>query len=211
MPYYDDESDESYGSSSTTTSGGCSFGSDDLFAIGCSPGSYDSKKSRNRYEEAFEPVCAHSGTPYPISQRKIDEVSYLSHSNSHEPICCRDKAVADMIRYNSREPSDTEIAALDRLHAAMTKDRFRDWPSDLTIKMFPDLDTVFFGGRLWGNTTVEWSDDANHTRGAWGCTTSSDRTGQAEIMLNAKHILVKPGASTPAKMAWSTLLHEMCQ
>jgi len=71
---------------------------------------------------------------------------------------------------------------------------------------------VFFGGWLLGNTTVEWGDDPiKLTPSVWGFTELANRTGQCRIVLNAKGILVKPKISTPAKQAWATLLHEMCQ
>lgn len=209
MPRYNYESDRGY--ESGYESGGCSFGPDDyLFPIGCSSGSYDREEGWDRYEEAFEPVYANRGTQYPCSQDTLNKVQRLSRPNRKTPVCCSDKAVEDMIRYNSREPARGERAALDRLHAAMTNDHLDDWPPDLTIKIFANLDLVFFGGHLLGNTTVEWrGDEAGFQElEVWGCTTWwSHQKGQACISLNARELLLNPAVSTPAMQAWSTLLH----
>ncbi len=213
-PYYVDGSDRSYDTEtiSSETSGGCGFGSDNIYNIGCSSGSCPSREDWDKYHKAFRTVKADRGAQYPCSQRKLDEVQYLSHSNTHRPVCCTRKAVADAIRYNSEEPDTARRAAIGRLQAAMTVERLDDWPPDLTIKMFADLDVVFFGGWLLGNTTVEWGDDPiKLPPNVWGFTEWANRTGQCRIVLNAKGILVKPKISTPAKQAWATLLHEMCQ
>ena len=194
--------------SSESSIGTCSFGSDD-FAIGLDEGPPHRNDNYARYKNAFKPVRADRGAQYPCYQQILDLLRRPNRPNTYHGVCCPRKMVADMIKQNDRPPTPKEHAAIARLHSALSKVNMDDWPPELSIKMFSDLDIVFFGGWLLGNTTVEWSDNCGGPL-TWAAT-ALPMTGKAHIMLNAKSILIRPIRSTPAKQSWATLLHEMCQ
>ena len=82
--------------------------------------------------------------------------------------------------------------------------------------MFPDLDLVFFDGRLKGNVSVNWVShhDVDVGFGRNGITIpyarfgSNPEGGQCEIKLNASKIL-RASEAKLFELIWMVLVHEM--
>lgn len=117
-----------------------------------------------------------------------------------------------------RRPSSAERAAITNL-AYVVQDRTYRYHPDIIVKVFNDLDTVFFGGRLHGNVVVSW---ANSTQCAGfqqeigsrflGITQGNlpGEQGQARICLNPREIFLENTAKEiPLRAMFCTLLHEV--
>lgn len=101
-----------------------------------------------------------------------------------------------------------EAAALGRLQDELEDVKQICWGPDIIIKMFADLDLVFFGGWLYGNVIVQRVEEAELPR-AWGKTTpvgGNHDYDRVLISLNADHIL---GCSKPFRQMMETTLHGM--
>lgn len=77
--------------------------------------------------------------------------------------------------------------------------------------MFADLDIVFFEGCLLGDVRVGW-ERSLIVEGAYGIV-SHQIAGQCRISLDAEKIYLHNHLEplTCGKVAWMTMLHEMCQ
>ncbi len=148
---------------------------------------------------------------YPCSQAILDKVQYLSFTSKDWDAVNINQAVSDALLYNSREPDSTRRRLIERIKTVMTGPQKYDWQPTLTIKMFYDLDRVFFGGWLIGNAFVEWSDDKDFMLPTkYGRCFPASHSGKCYILLSAYTLLSDP-MEGPTKQCWSTLLHEMCQ
>lgn len=159
-------------------------------------------------EEAFYPVDARHATPYPCRQRDLD---VIRHHPSHNrgPWVSQRQATMEIVQQNDfrRRPPSYEREAIRRLFDAVHDAARYSWGSDLVIKSFLDLDTVFFGGALRGYVRVSWKGREGFGDEEQGHTTDCSRTKHALINLNAEAILLD---SDPFKSMFSTVLHEMC-
>ena len=117
-----------------------------------------------------------------------------------------------------RRPSFAERTAIPNL-AYVIHDRNYRYHPDIVVKVFNDLDTVFFGGRLHGNVIVSW---ANSTQRAelrkeigsrfLGSTQGNlpGEQGQARICLNPREMFLENLANEiPLRAMFCTLLHEV--
>lgn len=94
-----------------------------------------------------------------------------------------------------------EINALQWLQRGIRRARDRPWFPDLIIKMFHDIDIVFFHNCLTGNVVLCWGhydlppNISNRAEKLYAHTTAGGNSrprvsqGQAQIMLNARPIL----------------------
>lgn len=82
-----------------------------------------------------------------------------------------------------------------------------NWGPDLIIKMFADLDLVFFKGKLLGDAVVGWRDiSMDRYAECW-----SLPHGQARINLNRAPLCMRlPGDAPEFFQMFGTMLHEMC-
>ncbi len=85
-------------------------------------------------------------------------------------------------------------------------------------KMIPDIDLIFFGGRLLGNVIVKWADDdwcarQGHSPNVLGITWPSragdGSAGQIQVHLNASGSLLDGGRVPGFRGSWLILLHEL--
>ena len=176
------------------------------------------ERRRQLYEDALREVRKDEGTPYPCRQSDLDDYRPSSHVfRPYAPYVSPDQACTDAVHQNTRKRkrSPKEQDAIDRLFGAVIEAE-KDWTPDLIIKMFADLDIVFFGGHLRGNVFVKWYKPKSYAKRAmdpqphsWGCTLFPT-PGMAHICLNAKQILVDSIIKSPFRQMWSTMLHEMC-
>lgn len=161
-------------------------------------------------EEIARPVDAHDGTPYLCSQEDLDMVHQHPGLN-HRLFVSRSQATREVVGCNNlrRTLSSYETDAIRRLKHAIFNVSRSPWGLDLIIKMFLDLDAVFFGGVLRGYVCVSWRarsffPDAERSLGTtWSCS----RPGHAVIYLNAEEIILGPN---PFPNMCATMLHEMC-
>lgn len=159
-------------------------------------------------EEAFNPVDAHYGTPYPCRQRDLDIVRHPPGYNPAPQVSQR-QATLEVVQLNDlrRRLSTEESEAIHRLSDAIDCATRYTWGPDLVIKSFLDLDVVFFGGALQGSIGVSWESCEVFPAGGLGRTRNCSPPGHAQISLNAEVILL---GRDPFKTMFSTILHEMC-
>lgn len=178
------------------------------------PGQYETPARRDLYEWCLSHrVSTSRGTPYPCDPYDLDECTFGSDRpprSTHS----RNSATANLENFlHPDAPIDSAVhAAVTRLRAAL---RIHDWKPDLVIKAFTDLDTVFFGGKLRGHTTIHWYGASwwmQHLRSPQGhnrflgCTYYLDRR-KARIHLNAWKILLD--TRNAKAVMWGVMLHEM--
>ena len=121
------------------------------------------------------------------------------------------EAMQELVACNSetrrREDfSRSELDAMNRLSAVVECAATGSWTPDVIVKMFADLDLVFFNGRLLGNVYVRWD---NVRRENFGETAYCD-FNRALIRLHSKGIFRVRRVYTSFKLMFSTMLHEMC-
>ena len=129
------------------------------------------------------------------------------------------EATSEIVWHNkeTRKVAPTESAVTDRLlDAVLDPEEYRYGPN-IIVKAFPNLDLVFFKGRLRSNVCVQWASDKYFQQwqvppGAWGFSVRPQRgeSGQCLVKLNAKTILLDPSTDTSFKTMFGTMLHEMC-
>lgn len=159
-------------------------------------------------EKAFNPVDAHSGTPYPCQQRDLDIVRHHPGYNPAPRVSQR-QATLEIVQHNDlrRRLSSEERDAIHRLSDAIYNAARYPWGPDLVIKSFLDLDIVFFGGALQGSIGVTWKSREFFRGHELGITQICSTPGHAQVRLNAEGILLH---RDPFKTMFSTILHEMC-
>ena len=157
------------------------------------------------------PVQVHSGTLYPCSPQQLASYRHIRGPNRQRRVHA-EQATREIVLRNSenRRESDfeqTEWEAMERLSRGVEQSRATGWSPDIIIKMFADLDLVFFNGALLGNITLCWREMEPDLFGL----TSSRPGNQADIMLNPLSILLRRGVySNPFCQMFQTTLHEMC-
>ena len=170
-----------------------------------------SSARERRYQAAFREyfVCAHTGTPYPCSQRDINETYDFSQDNQRALVSAT-RANREIVEHNEpRRPiSSRERDAGRRILSALDEARLGHWGPDLITKCFLDLDTVFFGGVLRGNVRMDWDTWEQHIRPGDLGATGDPEPGRADIHLNAKMILLNH--AEPLEAMFTVILHEMC-
>lgn len=162
------------------------------------------------------PQAPHTPAPKEISTA----TKTWTHSN-HAPSISRTEATADLVSHNDplkRHVCHAEMAAEARLQEACHWAHSHPWLPDLMIKMFADIDLVFYGGYLLGNVGIKWVDDEKARRKVGyeaGCREYSrctrGRRGQAKIRLNSNRLLMgtADGTDLSFNKMWETTLHEM--
>ncbi len=159
---------------------------------------------------ALRLVHVNRGTLYPCTQATLEKTQRHCRKNRTRFV---DNAelVSEAIAINQK-PSRARQAASRRILNAITQPT-EEWQGDLIIKMFADLDVVFFDGCLLGNVCVKWV-PSKYSGGhsCWGVTTPERANNrQCTIELSAEMIFLRPTCTTPGKQIWATILHEMCQ
>lgn len=103
-----------------------------------------------QHRRAFGTLYARQGTPCPCTQATLDKLQRLPLKNDMKAVCLG-TAVTETIEINSeKKPSPAKRATIDRLLAAIARPTV-EWEADIIIKMFSDLDTVFFDSYLTRN------------------------------------------------------------
>lgn len=154
---------------------------------------------RKRYISHYDLPSSLTGTEYPCDQKDLDNYQNLTRKN-HAASVSREKATDDLVKHNdSGRENEAVLAAEKRIQAACNK-KDEPWLPDLIIKMFADLDLVFFGGYLLGNVEIKWVNDRkvedhvgeDHPQPGYTEWFSEhhERPGQAKIRLNATRILM---------------------
>jgi hypothetical protein len=178
---------------------------------------------RKKYKQALK-NCRNPehGTPYPYTREELDCIRTSRRERTkHGPYVHLHRATDSIVRRNdpdTRGPySDEEMRIASRI-AKANYDAESDWGPDLIIKMFFDLDRLFFGGYLSGKVCVEWamgcrvvgskSDDWCYLL---GITTDHEHTpcGRVRVRLNADAIILCHKVKQPYRQAWCTMLHEL--
>ncbi|KAK4695621.1 hypothetical protein P7C71_g2166, partial [Lecanoromycetidae sp. Uapishka_2] len=175
------------------------------------------------FDEAFLPVCLDEGTPYPVAQSLLDKALSFS-TEPRAAFVHPNEAVADIVWRNKedRRLTTTESNAIDRLSEALQPiHQMEGWSPDIFIKMFPDIDTVFFGGALLGNVLIKWespdskffeqSDDVDQPP---ICVIEFPQTddndladGQCRIWINAENVFMY--ALDPFNLTWMLLMNKL--
>lgn len=175
------------------------------------------ERAYEMYEEALIPFSTRGGTPYFCTQADIEfhALGYLPDRTG--PFKYQRDATAEIVEHNSlrRSPGRSEVRAIQRLqHIISWVDAHNNFSPDLAIKMFRDLDRVFFCGRLSGSVAMRWAPYFPGALGrrTYGRTTSEPGTpGIAMIQLSAETIILKTrNIRERLEHMFKTLLHEMC-
>lgn len=200
-------------------------------------------------DAALRPVLLDEGTSYPVEQSLLDKALNFS-TGPHAPFVHPVEAIKEHNRTSRRyvnhpafwpswdvkfeetkaniksgySPTVTEDRAIDRLTTALEEvDLPSGWTPALIIKMFPDIDTVFFGGALLGKVLIRWqaadydnnynrrSEGADRAPTCWlenpGKGSSDIADGQCRIWMNAAEIFRQ--LEDPFKLTWRLLLHNL--
>ena len=129
------------------------------------------------------------------------------------------RATQDIVRKN--DPA-TDRGYLDedmligRRIAKAVYEAEEDWSPGLIIKMFMDLDRLFFMGSLIGKVKFEWVDGDKMAANSSGRSNigltfppNSDDTGRVKVWLNADLIILSKDSKQPFRQMWSTILHKL--
>ena len=175
---------------------------------------------KSLHQASSDRFYADSGSPYPCSQSELDfhhQGRFLRENRG--PFVSLSRATEEVMVQNDerRRPSFDERRAILNLEYAIHDHNFVYHP-DIIVKVFNDLDTLFFGGRLSGNVLVSWP---NSTQCAeletteprllrWTDGFTPGEQGQARIYLNPNTIFLgKPANEDPLRKMFSTLIHEV--
>lgn len=168
--------------------------------------------AQRMYEEAFLPVSCRSGTPYPCAQSEID----ITNSHNVYPYVGGTQtteygAAQEIVGHNSmyRVPGSLEEEAIINLQYMRRALRAQhdEFGPDLAIKVFRDLDRVFFAGKLYGRCSVQWDDLDEVYATAYSLLR---RPGVALILLSVRGIILMTPKDAMLRQLFKTLLHEMC-
>lgn len=148
----------------------------------------------------------------PTSQAELDWVTNRARSSQKGPFKAHRVISEEVVRINANpHPGSRTGRALDNLQNLFEWTRAHGFHADFPFKIFPDLDTAFFAGRLTENISIVWAVEGILSGGILGATTT-DYPGQAHIGLSASAIHLRGGVSTRRmiELTVSTMLHEMC-
>ena len=179
----------------------------------------------------FRPSRTDQGIPYPCLQSELDfhRLPSFPYPNQSSPVNAT-IATYEILWHNDpcRTIMPAETAAITRLQNLLQAFKIEkyEFAPDLAVKIFSDLDTVIFGGKLKGSVMVKWyfmeerdptltviDEDGNALQGvALGfCSkTRSWERGQRRIFLNAHSVLESQHHQTWLEMVRGAMLHEMC-
>ena len=179
--------------------------------------------SEEAYNQAFTPFHTDTGTPYPCSQNDLDAHKDCFFRNpNHHTFVSAISATREIILHNhtTRRVPPIELIAIDNLQRVIYFVQKRmDFSPDLAIKMFADLDLIFFCGRLQDHVIVQCvkaSDCTNMAASRGGQMAATiplpDKRGKCLIRLNADLLLLQQDYEDddPLRLILATLLHEMC-
>ena len=124
-------------------------------------------------------------------------------------------AAQEIVRWNSTPPSSSHLkSAITRLRDVVYDIRAgKEWSPELMTLIFPDLDLVFFGGKLSMNVNANWATNEfwPGMQDHYGLTFRWPENRQhAVILLSLKNILRGEGRDCGSfARLWETVLHEM--
>lgn len=159
---------------------------------------------------AFYPAHTDFGTPYPCDPQHLASYRQLPGPNRQRQVSALE-AMQELVSRNSElrcrgEFRRSERAAMKRLTAGVEQSAELGWGPDLIVKMFADLDLVFFNGKLLGNVCIFWQILSPIVVGD----TLRLPGNQARIRLNPQQMFLSPHVESPFKAMFSAMLHEMC-
>lgn len=168
----------------------------------------DTRQNRVLAEMAFEPIEVDTGTYYPCYEEDLAAYRRFPSPNRQRLVSAIE-ATNEIVHRNTelrrREDFDRdEWAAMERLTSGVNKAARSRYTPDLIIKMFADLDLVFFNGRLLGNVIIKWHVIGPRIFGDTG----PKRVNQAGIRLNPDEIFIR--SDNAFQRMFGTMLHEMC-
>ena len=168
-------------------------------------------RTRQRlYQLAFQPVHNETGTPYPCDPQHLATYRRLPGPNLQRQVRVTEAALEIVNRnseYRRREDfGHSEWGAMKRVTDGVSQSAESGWGPDLIIKMFADLDLIFFHGKLLGNVLVRWRVLEPGVLGS----TKPFEGNQAGIQLNPKMVFDFQRSESPFQMMFGTMLHEMC-
>lgn len=158
----------------------------------------------------IRPVTHDSGSRYPCDPAHL--ASYRQYVRIRPSwLVYPSEAMQELVACNSearrREDfSHRELTAMVCLSASVKIAATGSWTPDVIIKMFADLDLVFFNGRLLGNVYVRWDNTEREISGE----TVYVGSNRASIRLNSYRIFRMRRVYTSFKLMVATMLHEMC-
>ncbi len=150
-----------------------------------------------------ERVLASQGTPYPVSQDEIDVLQDPTLYPRREPYLSLSAATRKLEEFLHQPRGPKEREALRRLRdLEYATGRFG---RDIVFKVFNDIDTVFFAGKLYHNVLLTWGHcSTDDTIGETWPPSPPHR--RVRIVLDYR-LLTKP--TSRLREGWSTLIHEM--
>ena len=120
------------------------------------------------------------------------------------------EAAYQITRHNRmhKEPPLEELDAIKRLKKAL---EIHDWAPDLIIKAFKDLDTVFFKGRLLGNSLVRWREKYGRIKidsdiDFYGITVPQANPRYRQVQITMNENIIFSYAEDPWEQMWYTML-----
>ena len=159
----------------------------------------DMQTEIQRSSRAVRPT---NGTRYPCTKEDLAVAQGLIPYVSPVPLVSAEEAIIRVLRWNHIDtiPKARESQAIQRFAAAVKQ----PFGPDLAIKAYRDLDLIFFGGLLFGNSLVTWVFQPQED---WlGITQSGFHRGRmSKISMNAGLIWIM-GHDDPYKIMISTLL-----
>ncbi|MCJ1389360.1 hypothetical protein MMC18_002216 [Xylographa bjoerkii] len=188
------------------------------------PRDTDPRLNRQHYDATRKPPSINEGTPYPgCTQEELRSLDHAHELNWHKPWIKRYRrmdirqAVADFVARLKIQPSESQLAAIERLRFEWNKET---WTPDLAMKSFADLDRAYFFGQMLGRVRLRWKGSTKALRkelgptyvNTYGFTMWESRTTIpcARIILNAEMIFLRPIITLSRKReTFATLLHEM--
>lgn len=175
--------------------------------------------SEEAYQQAFVSFRTDTGTSYPCNQSdlRVHNTDAFPEPNNHPYVSAMD-ATREVMLHNhiTRRVPPSELAAIDTLRTTVyAMEKRMEFGPDLAVKVFADLDLLFFGGRLRDHVRVRWIKASEHPRFAaaptrlWATTTRLPGHGKCLILMNADYHLRQKN-DDPLRAMFGTLLHEMC-
>ena len=172
--------------------------------------------SQTLRQSAFEPLKTDTGTPYPCLQQDLDSHSLDLPPNLNEPVSL--VVATEEIEYHNsaiRPHSIPEIHSIENLQKGIINAAQKPWGLDIIIKMFADIDRVFFMGVLKGNVRVRWEDRQNFVDEGFDAdriprftTVSSPR--HRDICLHLDQIDAGSNFSETFDRVWNSMLIGLC-
>lgn len=174
-----------------------------------SPEELATAQTRRRFNMVNAPILTSTGTPYLYNDKDVDEIwkppmprIYLENPVFKFPKSMKRATLQleKFLRWRRRLAFREEQAwSRLRMLVLLAENDTLPWGGDMVFKIFNDLDTVLFNGRLKGNVSLEWDTEdkmsGNDPGSIWGRATpdgASLTRHFALIRLNAKYLLLPP-------------------